>query len=210
LVYAEAGANLGTFSQIASRAGVGGLEWCNSIPGTVGGAFYGNAGAHGSDVEATLLNVNVLTQDGGEQTLNLEDMAYQYRSSKFKREGISVVILSATFHGEHVDAKASLEKLEELTAKRAKTQPKGYSFGSTFKNPKDNFAGRLLEEVGMKGFVNGNARVSDKHANFILNDGEATAQEIFELIRMGQKRVKERFDIDLQTEIEFLGDFDEF
>ena len=210
LVYAEAGANLGTFSQIASRAGVGGLEWCNSIPGTVGGAVYGNAGAHGSDVEATLLNVNILTQDGGEQTLNLEDMAYQYRSSKFKREGIGVVILSATFHGEHVDAKTSLEKLEELTAKRAKTQPKGYSFGSTFKNPKDNFAGRLLEEVGMKGFVNGNARVSDKHANFILNDGKATAQEIFELIRMGQKRVKERFDIDLQTEIEFLEDFDEF
>ena len=102
-----------------------------------------------------------------------------------------------------------MQKLEAFTAKRAKTQPKGPSFGSTFKNPKDDFAGRLLEEVGMKGVVSGNAQVSERHANFILNDGTATAQDIYNLIRMGQKRVKERFGIDLFTEIEILGDFDE-
>lgn len=209
LVYAETGANLGTMSQMASRAGVGGLEWCNSIPGTVGGAVYGNAGAHGSDVEATLLKAQVITKDEGEQWLDAEGMGYQYRSSKFKREGTTVVILSATFHGERVDPEESLKKLEEFTAKRAKTQPKGPSFGSTFKNPKGDFAGRLLEEVGMKGVVSGSAQVSERHANFILNDGTATAQDIYNLIRMGQKRVKERFDVDLFTEIEILGDFDE-
>lgn len=209
LVYAETGANLGTMSQMASRAGVGGMEWCNSIPGTVGGAVYGNAGAHGSDVEATLLKADVITRDGGKQTLDVAGMGYQYRSSKFKREGTTVVILSATFHGSHADPEESMQKLEAFTAKRAKTQPKGPSFGSTFKNPKDDFAGRLLEEVGMKGVVSGNAQVSERHANFILNDGTATAQDIYNLIRMGQKRVKERFGIDLFTEIEILGDFDE-
>lgn len=209
LVYAETGANLGTMSQMASRAGVGGMEWCNSIPGTVGGAVYGNAGAHGSDVEATLFKADIITRDGGKQSLDVTGMGYQYRSSKFKREGTSVVILSATFHGSHADPAESLQKLEEFTAKRAKTQPKGPSFGSTFKNPKDDFAGRLLEEVGMKGVVSGNAQVSERHANFILNDGTATAQDIYNLIRMGQKRVKEKFNVDLFTEIEILGDFDE-
>ena len=210
LLYAEAGAKLGTVAQMASRAGLGGLEWCNSIPGTVGGAVYGNAGAHGGDVQSQLDTVTLITRDGGEQTLSVEDMDFQYRSSKLKREGIDAVILSATFHGEHVDSSESLEKLEALTAKRAQAQPKGHSFGSTFKNPSNDFAGRLLEEAGMKGFVYGKARVSDKHANFILNDGEASAQEIYTLIRMGQTRVKEKFGIDLQTEIELIGDFDEF
>lgn len=208
LVYAESGANLGTMSQMASRAGVGGLEWCNSIPGTVGGAVYGNAGAHGSDVEATLLEAKIITPDG-EQTLHLGEMGYQYRSSKFKREGANVIILSATFHGEIISPEESIKKLGTLTEKRAKTQPKGPSFGSTFKNPQGDFAGRLLEEVGMKGITCGNARVSEHHANFILNDGTASAQDIYNLIRMGQKRVKEKFNIDLQTEIEIIGDFDE-
>ena len=209
LIYAETGANLGTMSQIASRAGIGGLEWCNSIPGTVGGAVYGNAGAHNSDVEATLHKVTVLTRENGEQELDVTDLAFQYRSSKFKRERTEVVILSATFKGEFVDPQESLKKLEEFTAKRAKTQPKGPSFGSTFKNPQDDFAGRLLEEAGMKGVVSGYAQVSNQHANFILNDGSATAQDIYNLIRMGQKRVKEKFNIDLFTEIEIIGDFDE-
>ena len=210
LLYAETGAKLGTVAQMASRAGLGGLEWCNSIPGTVGGAVYGNAGAHGGDVQSQLDTVTLITRDGGEQTLSVEDMDFQYRSSKLKREGIDAVILSATFHGEHADSSESLEKLDALTAKRAQAQPKGHSFGSTFKNPPNDFAGRLLEEAGMKGFVYGKARVSDKHANFILNDGEASAQEIYSLIRMGQTRVKEKFGIDLQTEIELIGDFDEF
>ena len=210
LLYAESGAKLGTVAQMASRAGLGGLEWCNSIPGTVGGAVYGNAGAHGGNVQSQLDTVTLITRDGGEQTLSVEDMDFQYRSSKLKREGIDTVILSATFHGEHVDSSESLEKLDALTAKRAQAQLKGHSFGSTFKNPPNDFAGRLLEEAGMKGFVYGKARVSDKHANFILNDGEASAQEIYTLIRMGQTRVKEKFGIDLQTEIELIGDFDEF
>lgn len=179
---------------MASRAGLGGLEWCNSIPGTVGGAVYGNAGAHGGDVQSQLDTVTLITRDGGEQTLSVEDMDFQYRSSKLKREGVDAVIFSATFHGEHVDSSESLEKLDALTAKRAQAQPKGHSFGSTFKNPSNDFAGRLLEEAGMKGFVYGKARVSDKHANFILNDGEASAQEIYTLIRMGQARVKENLE----------------
>ena len=209
LVYAETGANLGTMAQMASRAGVGGLEWCNSIPGTVGGAVYGNAGAHGSDIDSTLLKVDAMIRDNGKQTLDVAQMGYEYRSSKFKRENADAIILSATFHGNHADPEESMRKLEEFTAKRAKTQPKGPSFGSTFKNPEGDFAGRLLEEVGMKGVSSGSAQISTRHANFILNDGTASAQDIYKLIRMGQKRVFERFQIHLQPEIEMIGDFDE-
>lgn len=207
LVLAESGAGLGELAQLASRRGVSGFEWANSIPGTVGGAVYGNAGAHGSDVSEMLQSVLIITREGGSQLLTNQDMGFQYRSSKFKREHKPVVILEATFAGKMANPEDSLALLHELTEKRRKTQPVGPSFGSTFKNPPGNFAGKLLAEAGMKGVSCGDASFSTVHANFIVNNGKATAQDYYCLIRQGQRRVMEQFGVQLDLEIELLGEF---
>jgi len=209
VIFAEGGANLGAVSRQASLRRVSGFEWANSIPGTVGGAVYGNAGAHGSDISKCMLMAQVITKSDGEQNLDSEGMGFRYRSSKFKRDGEEVVILSASFFGTKVEPEATQKLLEELTEKRRQTQPVGPSFGSTFKNPKGDFAGRLLEAAGMKGVTSGHASISTVHANFILNDGEATAQDYYRLIRLAQKKVKEQFDVSLNLEIELLGEFED-
>ena len=209
IIFAEGGANLGAVSRQASLRGVSGFEWANSIPGTVGGAVYGNAGAHGSDISSCMIVAQVITKDQGEQSLDSEDMGFRYRSSKFKRSGEAVVILSTSFSGTKVEPEVTQRLLEELTEKRRKTQPVGPSFGSTFKNPKGDYAGRLLEAAGMKGATSGHASISTVHANFILNDGEATAQDYYRLIRLAQKTVKEQFDVSLKPEIELLGEFED-
>ena len=209
VIFAEGGANLGAVSRQASLRGVSGFELANSIPGTVGGAVYGNAGAHGSDISKCMLMAQVITKSDGEQNLDSEGMGFRYRSSKFKRDGEEVVILSASFFGTKVEPEVTQKLLEELTEKRRQTQPVGPSFGSTFKNPKGDFAGRLLEAAGMKGVTSGHASISTVHANFILNDGEATAQDYYRLIRLAQKKVKEQFDVSLNLEIELLGEFED-
>ena len=209
VIFAESGANLGAVSRQASLRGVSGFEWANSIPGTVGGAVYGNAGAHGSDISKCMIVAQVITKYEGEQSLDSEGMGFRYRSSKFKRNNEDVVILNASFFGTKVEPEVTKRLLEELTEKRRQTQPVGPSFGSTFKNPKGDFAGRLLEAAGMKGVTSGHASISTVHANFILNDGEATAQDYYRLIRLAQKSVKEQFDINLNLEIELLGEFED-
>jgi len=207
LVIAESGASLGQMAQLASRRGVTGFEWANSIPGTVGGAVYGNAGAHGTDISQMLQSALVLTRENGTQLLSNEEMGYQYRSSIFKREHKSVTILEATFVGQKADPEDCMNLLHELTEKRRATQPVGPSFGSTFKNPVGNFAGKLLAEAGMKGVSCGGASFSTVHANFIVNNGGASAQDYYCLIRQGQKRVMEKFGVQLDLEIELLGEF---
>ena len=209
LVIAESGASLGQVAQLASRRGVSGFEWANSIPGTVGGAVYGNAGAHGTDISQMLQSALVLTREGGTQLMSNEDMGYQYRSSQFKREHKSVTILEATFVGQKADPNDCMNLLHELTEKRRQTQPVGPSFGSTFKNPVGNFAGKLLAEAGMKGITCGGASFSTVHANFIVNNGGATAQDYYCLIRQGQKRVMDQFGVRLDLEIELLGEFED-
>jgi len=209
LVIAESGASLGQVAQLASRRGVSGFEWANSIPGTVGGAVYGNAGAHGTDISQMLQSALILTREGGTQLLSNEDMGYQYRSSLFKRERKSVTILEATFVGQKSNPEDCMNLLHELTEKRRQTQPVGPSFGSTFKNPTGNFAGKLLAEAGMKGVTCGGASFSTVHANFIVNNGGATAQDYYCLIRQGQKRVMEQFGVQLDLEIELLGEFED-
>ncbi len=207
-VYAESGANLGAMARQCSLRGIGGLEWANSIPGSVGGAVYGNAGAHGSDTAHDLQSALILFKDKGEYSLMADDMGYAYRSSFLKRAHTPAVILAATFNASHSTREASVAKMNEFTQRRLATQPQGASTGSTFKNPEGDFAGRLIEAAGLKGTVSGHAQISPVHANFIVNDGQAKAQDYYRLIRLMQEKVKAQSGVHLELEIELLGEFE--
>lgn len=207
-IYAESGANFGAMARQTALRGLTGLEWANSIPGTVGGAVYGNAGAHGSDVANTLLSAQILFRQEGERELNAQEMNYDYRSSLLKRTGKPAVILTATFSAQPSTREEAWEKLNQFSVRRQTTQPGGASTGSTFKNPTGDYAGRLIEAVGLKGYMEGHAGFSTLHANFIVNDGTANAQDYYKLIQLARNKVKEQFGIDLELEIELLGDFD--
>ncbi len=208
-VYAESGANLGAMARQCSLRGIGGLEWANSIPGSVGGAVYGNAGAHGSDVAHQLQSALILFKDKGEYSLMADDMGYDYRSSFLKRTSTAAVILAANFNASHTTREASVAKMNEFTARRLATQPQGASTGSTFKNPEGDYAGRLIEAAGLKGIVSGHAQISPLHANFIINDGQAKAQDYYRLIRLIKEKVKAQSGINLELEIELLGEFED-
>lgn len=206
-VFAESGAILGTLARQTALRGFTGLEWATSVPGTVGGAVYGNAGAHGADIKSNLKMATILHPKSGIQTWSVDDMDYAYRSSKLKRERLETVILSAEFNLEISNRDACWEKIKLFSERRQTTQPPGASSGSTFKNPPGDYAGRLLEQVGMKGIRIGQAQFSPIHANFIVNEGNASADDYFQLIKLGKQKVLENFNIELELEIELIGDF---
>lgn len=206
-VTAESGAILGTVARQSALKGLSGMEWAAPVPGTVGGAVYGNAGAHGSDMEKSLKMAKILHKTNGIQEWTTEELAYQYRSSILKREHTPVVILSATFQVEKSSREEAWERIKTYQAHRKQTQPPGASMGSMFKNPTGDYAGRLIEAAGLKGFRIGNAEVSPIHANFIINLEGATAQEIWQLMKTVQEKVYQEFGIALEPEIELLGEF---
>lgn len=207
-VYAESGAIFGTVARQSAMRGLSGLEWANSVPGTVGGAVYGNAGAHGSDVCSDLIMATILHPLTGKEIWPVERLEYQYRSSILKREKMDVIILSAIFKVNKSTREEAQEKILKYSEKRRKTQPEGASFGSTFRNPKGDHAGRLIEAAGLKGRIHGNAQISNVHANFIINHGEAKAADIHHLICLAKNEVKQKFNVDLVLEIELLGEFE--
>ncbi|HOT52835.1 MAG TPA: UDP-N-acetylmuramate dehydrogenase [Anaerolineaceae bacterium] len=208
-VYAESGANLSNLARQSALRGLSGLEWAGSVPGSVGGAVYGNAGAFGSDISKSLVSIQALLRGEGEKTLSAEDLQFSYRSSILKRERKEVLILSATMKAAQSTREAAWKTLMEISDKRQATQPTGASTGSTFKNPPGDHAGRLIEAAGLKGLQVGHAQFSTLHANFIVNDGNSSAQEYLTLIRAAQKTVKEKFGVQLQLEIELIGEFDD-
>lgn len=206
-VLAESGAIFGTVARQTALRGLSGLEWATSVPGTVGGAVYGNAGAHGSDIAHDLEMATILHPNKGIEALSADEMGYQYRSSVFKREGIPAVIPSAVFKLQPSTREEAWQKITAFSEKRLASQPPGASTGSTFKNPEGDYAGRLIEAAGLKGSQAGQAQISPVHANFIVNEGGATAQDYYKLIRLAQARVKEKFGVQLELEIELLGEF---
>jgi UDP-N-acetylmuramate dehydrogenase len=207
-IYAESGAILGTVARQSALRGLSGMEWAAPIPGTVGGAVYGNAGAHGSDMKASLKMAKILHKTEGEKDWPVEKLAYEYRSSVLKREKIPAVILSATFNALSTSRDEAWEKIKTFQDHRKATQPPGASMGSMFKNPQDDYAGRLIEAAGLKGRRIGRAMISPIHANFIINLDGATAQDIWQLMKLAQKTVEEKFGIMLEPEIERLGEFE--
>jgi UDP-N-acetylmuramate dehydrogenase len=219
-VWVESGANLGAVARQAAAHGLAGLEWAAGIPGTIGGAVVGNAGAHGGDMASNLLVAEILHHDRGKEQWRVEQLEYQYRSSVLKRQRADLgelvgspggtphtVVLAALLKLEHGDSQQIQARLDEFTAQRRLTQPPGASMGSMFRNPPGDYAGRLIEAAGLKGARSGDAQISSLHANFFVNTGAATAQDVYKLIRLAQKTVYEKFGVQLELEVELVGDW---
>ncbi len=205
-VTAESGV---VFSNLANRCaskGLSGIEWAATVPGTVGGAVYGNAGAFGGDMAGNLISAELLTGNGKEK-FTVEQMRYGYRTSVLKRGEIKAIVLSAELGLKNATKEDVTVQIQQFSAHRKSTQPPGASMGSMFKNPSGDYAGRLIDAAGLKGTRIGNAEVSPLHGNFFINHGATRAQDIRALIQLVQKTVKDKQDVDLELEIEFVGEW---
>jgi len=203
----EAGLMLRDLMPILVENELGGLEWVAGIPGTVGGAIRGNAGAFGKSMADTIDSVEILEvkSEIKIKKYRTEDCGFNYRDSIFKKRD-NLIILSAEIKLEKKDKKEIQENIKRFLNYRKEKQPMNFpSAGSIFKNPEDSSAGRLIEDCGLKGKKIGQAQISEKHANFIINLGEAKAEDILKLINLAKEKVKEKFGIELEEEIQFLG-----
>jgi len=197
-VTAESGV---VFSNLANRCaskGLAGLEWAATVPGTIGGAVYGNAGAFGGDVAGNLISAELLTVNGKE-TLTVEQFGYGYRTSVLKRGDLRAIVLSAELALKNSTKEDVTVKIQQFSAHRKATQPPGASMGSMFKNPPGDYAGRLIESSGLRGTRIGNAEISPLHGNFFINHENTKASDIRALIELVQKTVKEKQGVELET-----------
>ena len=207
VIRAESGATLNDIAQRAARSSLTGLEWAASIPGSLGGAVYGNAGAFGGEMAADLISVEVLHRDRGRETWPVERMEYGYRTSVLKRQKQPVLILSAVLRVASGNMEAIQAIMSRNSEQRRKTQPPGASMGSMFKNPPHDKAGRLLEAAGLKGTRIGSAMISPIHANFFINTDQTRAADMKALLDLAQRTVYEKFGVMLEAEIETIGDW---
>ena len=199
-----AGYSLIKLSLLAARNDLAGLEFASGIPGTVGGAIYMNAGAYKSDMGYIVKEIKVLTPDNKIITMSNKELDFHYRTS-FLQKNPGYICLEATLNLYKGDRNAILDVIRDRKKRRLETQPLEFpSAGSVFRNPPDDFAGRLIEELGYKGKKIGGAMVSTKHANFIINVGNAKGNDIKKLILEIQEKVKEKYDIELKVEQEFV------
>jgi len=210
---AEAGLPMARAATETQKAGLTGLEFGLAIPGAVGGAVWANAGAHGSDVAAILESADVLLADGTEARLPAAELGLGYRESRFKHpspEGVAEIVLGARFRLEAADADLIKERLDDIRRWRQAHQPLGLpSAGSTFRNPADGpSAGALIDAAGLKGLRIGGASVSEKHANFVINDQKGTAADVRRVIDRVHAAVFDTTGTDLVPEVVFLGDWE--
>ncbi|MDX1615830.1 MAG: UDP-N-acetylmuramate dehydrogenase [Candidatus Promineifilaceae bacterium] len=207
----ESGMNLSSLARQCISKGLGGLEWAVSVPGTVGGAVVGNAGAHGADMATNLLAATVWEPRRGVRIFSNEELDYDYRDSLLKREGQSDgprrVVLSAELQLKPESVEVLAARADGFVAHRKQTQPGGASCGSMFKNPENYYAGYLIDAAGLKGFRSGGAMISEKHANFFVNDEDATAEDVRALIAEAWNAVREQFGVEMELEVELLGDW---
>ncbi len=205
----ESGMNLSSLARQCIGKGLGGLEWAIGIPGTVGGAVVGNSGAHGGDMSQILRAVSVWEPGRGVRIYGNEEMEYSYRDSILKREQDKFrprrVVISAELVLTPEPANVLLARADAFTARRKQTQPGGASMGSMFKNPENYYAGYLIDTAGLKGFKVGGASISEKHANFFVNNEEATAEDIRTLIAEAWNVVREKFGVEMELEVELVG-----
>lgn len=196
-------------SKVAKKAldeSLTGFEFAAGIPGTVGGAMVMNAGAYDGEMKQIVKSVEVVDMKGNFRVLSCEEMEFGYRTSILKREPF--IVTRVSFQLKKGDAGAIREKMDALAAKRREKQPLEYpSAGSTFKRPQGYFAGKLIMDAGLCGYQVGGARVSDKHCGFVVNVGNATAEDVSELMKKVVKEVQEKFQVTLEPEIIRLGEF---
>ena len=206
VVTAQAGAMLSTVAKAAAAKGLTGMEFAAGIPGTIGGAIVMNAGAYDGEMQQVITKVTVMTADGEVMELDNETMEFGYRTSIIKNRPF--IVLSAQMVLKKGNAEEIHAKIEELNARRRSKQPLELpSAGSTFKRPEGHFAGKLIMDAGLRGSRIGGAQVSEKHCGFIVNLGNASAADIYELMEEVTEKVEEQFSVRLEPEVVRLGDF---
>ncbi len=206
LLTAQAGAPLAKIARVAMENGLTGLEFASGIPGTVGGGVVMNAGAYGGEMSQVVTRVTVLNKEGELLELDNATMEFGYRNSIIKHQPF--IVTEVVFELQQGDAQQIKATMDELNAKRREKQPLEYpSAGSTFKRPEGYYAGELIMNAGLKGKQIGGAQVSLKHCGFVINKENATAAQIMQLIGEVQTAVKEKYNVDLEPEVIFVGSF---
>ena len=204
-IEAECGVMLKEVSDKAIENSLTGFEFACGIPGTIGGAVFMNAGAYDGEISKVIESAEVIDENCNIIRLSREELDFGYRSSLVMKKGYTV--LSAVFKLEKGQVKTIKELIEDLTNKRESKQPREYpSAGSTFKRPTGYFAGKLIQDAGLKGYSIGGAAVSEKHSGFVINKGNATAKDITDLIKHIQDEVKKQFGVDLHPEVRIIGE----
>ncbi len=207
-IFAQAGAMMSAVSQEALRNGLTGFEFASGIPGTIGGGLRMNAGAYGGEMKQVVLSAKVMDSNGTVLELSKDELELGYRTSTIGRNGY--IALSCVIELQPGDPDCIRSTMEEMNAKRRQKQPLEYgSAGSTFKRPEGYFAGKLIQDAGLKGFSIGDAQVSEKHAGFVINRGNAKAADIMKLCKEVSRRVHEQFGVNLEMEVRRLGKFEE-
>ena len=199
------GYSLIKLATVISKKGISGLEFASGIPGSVGGAVYMNAGAHGSDISKILKKARVLFEDGSLEWVSNEEIEFSYRTSLLqkKRRGICI---EAVFQLQYGNREEIVKEMQKHKGYRRETQPWNYPCaGSIFRNPLPNFAGKLIEVAGLKGYRIGGAQISEQHANFIINAGNAKAQDVLNLIQHVKDTIYDLYNIRMETEVEIIG-----
>ena len=205
-ITAKAGAMLIRVAKEAGKAGLTGLEFASGIPGTIGGAMVMNAGAYGGEMKDVVRQVTVLTKDGDIKTLTGEEMNFRYRGSVVEDKGY--IVLEAVFELKAGDLEEIQTRIQELSIQRKTKQPIEYpSAGSTFKRPVGYFAGKLIQDAGLRGYSKGGAQVSEKHCGFVINTGGATAADVMQLIQDVSDKVEAQFGVALEPEVKRIGEF---
>ena len=207
-VHVQAGALLSATAKKALEAELTGMEFASGIPGTIGGAAVMNAGAYGGEMKDIIKSVTVLTTEGEIRILDASELKFGYRTSVIKEKGY--IVLEAVIQLCPGEKEKIQNRMEELKVQRVTKQPLEYpSAGSTFKRPEGFFAGKLIQDCGLRGYRVGGAQVSEKHCGFVINTGDAAAADVWQLIRDVQEKVYQQFQVKLEPEVKFLGNFDQ-
>ena len=203
-VTAKSGAMLIRVAKESGKSGLTGLEFASGIPGTIGGAMVMNAGAYGGEMKDVVTAVTVLTKDGKIKTLTGEEMKFRYRGSVVEDEGY--IVLEAVMELKEGNLEEIQARIDELSVQRKTKQPIEYpSAGSTFKRPEGYFAGKLIQDAELRGYRVGGAQVSEKHCGFVINRGQATAEQVAALIDTVREQVMQKFGVLLEPEVRYLG-----
>ena len=203
-VNAQAGISMACMASKLAVAGLTGFEFASGIPGTLGGGIAMNAGAYGGEIKDCIRRAKVLTPEGDLLILEKDELELGYRTSAIQKK--AYLVLEGEFAFEHGDIETIQAKMKELNQRRRDKQPLEYpSAGSTFKRPEGHFAGKLIEDAGLRGYRVGDAQVSEKHCGFVVNRGQATAAEVAQLIRDVQNKVMDQYGVMLEPEVRMIG-----